>query len=70
MRFDMSPDSPFATAADLLNNSSSYELAQIFKTFGEERFSSVLANKIVESRQGKILGTTGDFREIIKEAFP
>lgn len=27
MRFDMSPDSPFATAADLLNNSSSYELA-------------------------------------------
>ncbi len=70
MRFDTGPDSILATAADLLNNSSAFELTQIFKNFGEERFSSVLANKVVESRQGKILGTSGDFREVIKEAFP
>lgn len=30
MRFDSSTDSNFATAADLLNNSSEYELRQIF----------------------------------------
>jgi 16S rRNA C1402 N4-methylase RsmH len=47
-----------------------YELAQLFKIFGEERFSSVLAKKIIEKRQGTIIGTSEDFRLIIKEAFP
>ena len=70
MRFDTSIDSPLATAADLLNNSSSYELTQIFKNFGEERFSSVLASKIVEARANTIYGTTGDFRDVIRSAFP
>jgi len=50
MRFDQSPDSPLATAADLINNASSYELAQIFKNFGDERFASVLAEKIITAR--------------------
>ena len=70
MRFDTSIDSPLATAADLLNNSSAYELTQIFKNFGEERFSSVLATKIVEARANTIYGTTGDFRDVIRSAFP
>jgi 16S rRNA (cytosine1402-N4)-methyltransferase len=70
MRFNMTNDSPLATAADLLNNSSMFELTQIFKNYGEERFASVLAGKIIEGRQGKILGTSGDFREVIKAAFP
>ena len=50
MRFDQSPDSPLATAADLINNASQYELAQIFKNFGDERFASVLADKIILAR--------------------
>lgn len=50
MRFDTSLESQLPTAADLLNNSSELELQQIFKTFGEERFSSVLAKKIVDVR--------------------
>ena len=70
MRFDQSHDSQFATAADLINNSSQYELNQIFKNFGDERFASVLAEKIIAFRQGQIIGTTGDFREAIKLAFP
>ncbi len=66
MRFDQSPDSQLATASDLINNASTYELTQIFKNFGDERFASVLAEKIIQARQGQILGTTGDFREAIK----
>jgi len=70
MRFDSSADTNFASAADILNNSSVYELTQIFKNFGEERFASVLASKIIEARAGTILGCAGDFREAIKLAFP
>ena len=70
MRFDASLDSQMASASDILNNSSLFELTQIFKTFGEERFASVLAKKIVEARQGTILGSAGDFRDAIKTAFP
>ena len=50
MRFDQSHDSQFATAADLINSSSQYELTQIFKNFGDERFASVLAEKIIAHR--------------------
>jgi len=70
MRFNTAIDSTYPTAADLLNSASPFELGQIFRVFGEERFSSVLAKKVVEARQGTILGTTGDFRRIVKEAFP
>ena len=54
----------------MLNNSSVYELTQIFKAFVEERFSSVLALKIVVARASRINGTTGDFRDVIRAAFP
>ncbi len=47
MRFDQSSDSQLATASDLVNNASMYELTQIFKNFGDERFASVLAEKII-----------------------
>ena len=70
MRFDSSPDTPYASAADILNNSSEFELKEIFKMFGEERFSSIVAEKIIEARLTQIIGTTGDFRNIIKSAFP
>jgi 16S rRNA (cytosine1402-N4)-methyltransferase len=70
MRFDSTPDSPYASASDILNHSSEYELVEIFRLFGEEKFSTVLAQKLIEMRQENIIGTTGDFREIIKAAFP
>jgi len=38
------------TAADLINSSSETELANIFYTYGEERFSRRIARRIVEQR--------------------
>ena len=65
MRFDSSPDSQLVTASDILNSSSQLELMQIFKKFADERFAPVLAEKIIEARQGTILATTGDFKKAI-----
>lgn len=44
MRFDNSenPANP-ATAADLINNASPYELADIFAWFGEEKYARTIA---------------------------
>ena len=43
---------------------------EIFKKFGEERFSNLLAAKIIEARQGTILATAGEFKDVIHSAFP
>ena len=65
MRFDSSYDSIYVTASDIINGSSELELQQIFKKFGEEKFSAKLAEKIIEARQGTIISTTGEFKEAL-----
>ena len=44
-----------ATAADVINNLDSEELAKIFWEYGEERFSRRIAEKIIEERQRSLL---------------
>ncbi len=61
----MSKEGP--TAADLVNNLSANELAKIFFTFGEEKYSKSIAENIVKARP---VTTTGELAEIIANSVP
>lgn len=67
MRMDRS--SPL-TAADIVNGRSEAELAEILFTFGEERYSRRIAEKIVKCRSEKKIETSAELVEIIKSALP
>ena len=69
MRFDSSHDSEQASASDLVNTASILELTQIIKRFGDERFAPVIAEKIIEARQGTLISTTGELKTAISKAF-
>lgn len=58
------------TAADLLNTTSEAELANIIRTYGEERWASRIAGLVVRRRQTSPLRTTGELVEVIKAAIP
>lgn len=66
MRFDAGTESP--TAEIILNHWSEEELIKIFRNFGEERFSSLIANAIIRSRKGARITTTFQLVELIKKA--
>lgn len=61
MRFD--PDQPL-TAADLVNESTREELAEIISTYGEERLARKIADAIIANRP---LVSTKDLAEIVKK---
>jgi len=58
------------TAADVVNNYSEEELAQIFFDYGEEKFAKQIARKVVEYRKSKTIDTTLELVEIIKQSLP
>lgn len=55
------------TAADIVNNISEKELADIIYIYGEERLSRRIAAKIVQSRP---LTTTAELREVVASVVP
>ena len=57
-------------AKDVINNYELTKLMDIFFTYGEERFSKVIAKKIVERRQTKPITSTLELVEIIKSSVP
>lgn len=67
MRMDQSQG---LKAADVVNGYSKEKLEKIFKTYGEERFSKLIAGKIVERRAKKPFETTGDLSEFIAQVMP
>lgn len=67
---DMRMSQEGATAADLLQELSEQELADIFFRFGEEKFSRAIARAIVKRRQERPLTTTTELAEVIKGAVP
>ncbi|MEE1185093.1 MAG: 16S rRNA (cytosine(1402)-N(4))-methyltransferase RsmH [Acutalibacteraceae bacterium] len=67
---DMRMSSSGVTAGDLVNNLSAEELIDIFYKYGEEKFSSRIARKIVEERSKKAIETTLELAEIIAGAVP
>ncbi|PKM44072.1 MAG: 16S rRNA (cytosine(1402)-N(4))-methyltransferase [Firmicutes bacterium HGW-Firmicutes-8] len=58
------------TAENLVNELEELELARIIKEYGEERWAKRIARFIVENRQNKRIGTTGELVGIIKKAVP
>lgn len=66
MRMNYDDDS-METAADICNTRTVEELEEIFRTYGEERFSRRIAEKVVEERPVK---TTKDLEDIIFHCYP
>ncbi len=64
MRMDTSGGDP--TAADLLNTLPQKELADIFWTYGEERFSRPIAKAIVERRETNPWETTTELAALLE----
>ncbi len=70
-RLDMRMDKTNTFDAEkLINNYSYEELTRIFTTYGEEKYSSSIAKKIITTRQTKPIKTTLELVEIIKSAVP
>ncbi len=55
------------TAEDILNDYSEKELFEIFKKFGEEPKSKIIAGIIINARKNKRIKTTKDLVEIIEK---
>lgn len=58
------------TAKDLLRVLPKQELAQLFFTYGEERFGNRIAEAIVERRESKSIDTTGELAQVIERSVP
>ena len=58
------------TAYRVINEYSKGELSRIFRTYGEERWSSRIAEFIVEARKEAPIKTTDELTKIIKAAIP
>lgn len=69
MRMD-TENSNIKTAADLLNELSEEELADIIFYFGEDRLARKIARKIVEEREKKPIRSTLDLENIIFHCYP
>jgi 16S rRNA (cytosine1402-N4)-methyltransferase len=67
MRFDPESDT---TAADLVNQLSADELADIIYQFGEERHSRRIARRIVEERRVEPITTTARLAAIVRRGVP
>ena len=67
MRMDQ--DAPL-TAYDVVNSWSYEQLVRIFFQYGEEKFSKQIARKIEAYRENKVIETTGELVELIKEGIP
>lgn len=58
------------TAKQIVNEYSQGEIGRVIKDYGEERFASIIAKKIADSRKIKPIETTGELVEIIRSAVP
>jgi 16S rRNA (cytosine1402-N4)-methyltransferase len=67
MRLDRSAGSPASALLERLNER---DLADLFWTFGEERFSRRIARRIVETRQRTPLTTTDQLAELVRRCVP
>ncbi len=67
MRMDQSQS---FTAYDVINGYDKFQLAKIFKDYGEEKFAMRIAEKIINFRQTKPVETTFELAELIKEGIP
>lgn len=67
MRMDLNRS---LTAYDIVNNYSLEKLINIFKNYGEEKFSYSIARNIIKARENKKIETTFELVDIIKKSKP
>jgi 16S rRNA (cytosine1402-N4)-methyltransferase len=67
MRLDRTRGEP---ASALLSRLPERELAHVFRSFGEERYSRRVARKIVEAREEAAIATTGQLAELVRGCVP
>jgi len=60
----------FISAYDLVNNLSEFELENIFRKFGEERYARKVAHVLVEKRQKEPISSTTQLTQVILSAMP
>jgi len=58
------------TAKEIVNTFNLQKLEEIFKDYGEERFSKRIARRIVEQREVKPIKSSLELKKIIKQAIP
>jgi len=58
------------SAADLIADMPERELADVIRTYGEERYSRQIAKAIVRRRAAEPITTTGDLVEVVRSAVP
>ncbi|GAB2795985.1 16S rRNA (cytosine(1402)-N(4))-methyltransferase RsmH [Halomonas shantousis] len=58
------------SAAEWLARADAHEMADVFKTYGEERYAKRIARAIIERRQQAPILRTVDFAELVKAAHP
>ncbi|MBW1812281.1 MAG: 16S rRNA (cytosine(1402)-N(4))-methyltransferase RsmH [Deltaproteobacteria bacterium] len=67
MRMDITSE---ITAEDIINTFEEKKLAKLFKRYGEERYASQIAKKIVRTRQHQPILTSSQLADIISGAIP
>ena len=67
MRMDPGRD---RSAADLVAEAPEAELAEIIRSYGEERYAQPIARAIVRRRREAPIATTGDLVEVVRSAVP
>lgn len=65
MRFDPQVG---LSAKDVVNTFTRDELAEIIKSYGEERHAKLIAGELVKARKEKRIETTGELARIVKKA--
>jgi len=65
-----SPETQERTAAEVVNKYPKDKLVEIFKNYGEEKFSKRIAREIIDSRKGKEIKKTAELVEIVSKAVP
>ncbi|NLC69852.1 MAG: 16S rRNA (cytosine(1402)-N(4))-methyltransferase RsmH [Desulfuromonadaceae bacterium] len=67
MRMDVSSG---MTAQEAVNTLDQEDLERVFRDYGEERFARRIARRIVERRREKVLTSTLQLAELVREAVP
>ncbi|CAB4715577.1 unannotated protein [freshwater metagenome] len=58
------------TAAEVINTFGGKELARIFREYGEERFASRIADRIIKEREVELFTNSSRLAEVIRESIP
>lgn len=66
----MDPSKQTTTAAEIINTSTTADLARILRVYGEEQWAGRIAAHIVQNRSSKPIESTTQLATLIKEAIP